>query len=236
MGYDFKNFALDNLLKNMPGIIWIKDENFCYVACNQSCKFFIGARTGKIFLGRSDYDLPWDKYAEIYREGDQLILHGKTLTFLHPVRTFDNKELIILTKKSPFYDSNHQIVGITGYITIVASPAIVSSMTNTCRFDSDIIEGKNNRPVQYILDEDLARLELTKQEINCLFLLVRGKSAKEIANHLFLSIRTIEKHLEKIRLKLKCNSRSEVIDKAISVGFINIIPSDFLIEIWGKTK
>lgn len=53
---------------------------------------------------------------------------------------------------------------------------------------------------------------LTQREFDCLNLLVKRKTAKEIAKALNLSSRTVEYYLERIKLKLNCDSRSQLID------------------------
>lgn len=53
-------------------------------------------------------------------------------------------------------------------------------------------------------------LPLTKQQLNCLSYFVYGKTAKEIAKILHLSPRTIESHLNDVKNKLQCASKSEL--------------------------
>lgn len=51
---------------------------------------------------------------------------------------------------------------------------------------------------------------LTEKQLECLSYYANGKSAKEIAKDLFISHRTVEDHLNKIKEKLKCCSKSEL--------------------------
>jgi DNA-binding CsgD family transcriptional regulator len=53
--------------------------------------------------------------------------------------------------------------------------------------------------------------EFSKQEKECLKCLFMGKSAKETADELGLSSRTVEHYLENIKNKLNCNRKSEII-------------------------
>lgn len=52
---------------------------------------------------------------------------------------------------------------------------------------------------------------LATQQSNCLILLSKGKSAKEIASHMQLSRRTVEHYFDKIRKILGCSSNRELI-------------------------
>lgn len=55
---------------------------------------------------------------------------------------------------------------------------------------------------------------LTSREISILDLILLGLTAKEIAEQLDLSFRTIEHYIEKMKDKLDCRSKSELIQKA----------------------
>ena len=49
---------------------------------------------------------------------------------------------------------------------------------------------------------------------------------KEIATILNLSVRTVESYFVIIKLKLGCNNKSQIIEKAINGGFLHYIPEN----------
>ncbi|MDR3491023.1 MAG: helix-turn-helix transcriptional regulator [Gammaproteobacteria bacterium] len=51
-------------------------------------------------------------------------------------------------------------------------------------------------------------IPLSKRQIECLSFLTMGKTTKEIANILQISIKTVEDHIKALKLKLNCNLRS----------------------------
>ncbi len=53
-------------------------------------------------------------------------------------------------------------------------------------------------------------INLTKSEINCLGLINKGMTSSEISKHLFLSSRTIEKHIENIKRKTGIQSKKSL--------------------------
>lgn len=61
--------------------------------------------------------------------------------------------------------------------------------------------------------------ELTGREIEVLALLAQGMTNKDIAQMLFLSVRTIEAHLRSIYVKLNVASRTEAVLWAVKNGF-----------------
>ncbi len=56
---------------------------------------------------------------------------------------------------------------------------------------------------------------LTLREAQCTSLWLRGNAVKKIAAELGLSARTVETHLEKVKQKLNCNSKSEVVNMLV---------------------
>lgn len=55
--------------------------------------------------------------------------------------------------------------------------------------------------------------QLSKRQSDCLRLLTKGMSIKQIASELSLSARTVEHYLEAVRMKFKCGSKAELIAK-----------------------
>ncbi|MDI6715402.1 MAG: response regulator transcription factor [Actinomycetota bacterium] len=63
---------------------------------------------------------------------------------------------------------------------------------------------------------------LTEREVEVLKLAARGKSNKEIADDLSLSVRTVEAHLGHIFSKLDVSSRTEAVILAIKKGWVGL--------------
>ena len=63
---------------------------------------------------------------------------------------------------------------------------------------------------------------LSQREIETLKLAAKGMSNKDIADELFLSVRTVKAHLSNIFNKLGVGSRSEAIIKGLRQGYITL--------------
>ncbi len=63
--------------------------------------------------------------------------------------------------------------------------------------------------------------DLTERELEVLRLIALGHTNTEIAEKLFLSVRTIETHRSHIQQKLRLGSRSELVEYALQRGLIN---------------
>ncbi len=59
---------------------------------------------------------------------------------------------------------------------------------------------------------------LTKRELDCANLLIQGKTNLAISESLFISHRTVESHIESLKLKTNCNNRKELISFLIVCG------------------
>jgi DNA-binding CsgD family transcriptional regulator len=68
----------------------------------------------------------------------------------------------------------------------------------------------------------------TKREIDVLFYLIRGYSAKETGKKLSRSNRTIESHIENMKHKYGVNNRQQLIEKALINGYLSIMPSHLI--------
>jgi len=64
--------------------------------------------------------------------------------------------------------------------------------------------------------------QLTPREIEILMLAARGMNNKDIANMLFLSLRTVKAHLTNIFNKMGCGSRTDAIIKGLREGYITL--------------
>ena len=70
--------------------------------------------------------------------------------------------------------------------------------------------------------EGEAKEQLSRREIEILKLAARGMSNKDIANTLFLSVRTVKAHLTNIFNKMGVGCRTDAIIKALKEGYITL--------------
>ncbi len=75
----------------------------------------------------------------------------------------------------------------------------------------------NTQIKKYYFELDGNQGSLTNREWICLRHLVKNYSARQIAEKLNLSPKTIETYLRSIRMKLTCNSYQELCEKALEI-------------------
>lgn len=104
-------------------------------------------------------------------------------------------------------------------------------ITNGASLDNSFSELLNKMPIsKYKFVIKNKEIFLTTREAQCLSLWMRSKTTKFIANYLDLSCRTVETHLEKIKNKLGCDTKGQIIDlvSAFSSGYQEEISSNML--------
>lgn len=63
---------------------------------------------------------------------------------------------------------------------------------------------------------------LTARELEILALVARGLSAKQIAQRIAIAPRTVERHIENTRLKVRARNRAHLVTRAIASGLLEI--------------
>lgn len=126
---------------------------------------------------------------------------------------------------SPAYLKQALAIGVSGYVlksetTEELEPALVAALKGETftspRFGEDALARFHNRDGG--LNREIA--ELTDRQRGILQLLVDGRSNKEIAATLNLSIKTIEFHRAKIMTKLGAQTAAELSKMAIRLGIV----------------
>lgn len=218
------SFIYQCTFNEMSGFHFFKNPDFSYRLANKAIFRVAGLQNNTTLEGMRDDEMPWAIYAEHIRKMDELVLlRHEFLVYIEPVKLIDGNDYILLTRKKPLVDEEGKCLGIIGHASILANPLIIKKTTLLRRED---IEQFGIYPSHY--DIKKAFYPLTSAESICLFYYIRGKTSKEIAQRLDLSKRTIEKHLENIKVKLNCKNRSNLIEYAFLHNYFHIIPEIFI--------
>jgi LuxR family transcriptional regulator, transcriptional regulator of spore coat protein len=69
----------------------------------------------------------------------------------------------------------------------------------------------------------LPRNDLTSTEKEILELLAQGWTAREAAGQVNLETKTVERHIENLRLKMNARNRAHLVARAFSMGALKIV-------------
>jgi len=217
-----------SILKQLPGYIACidKEERFNYYV-NPQCAFINGyANTDDIYGEKiSDMRCKASESAPLWIEQNQLILSS-----LNPLRILDihpyykDEIKILLSQKKPLFDDKGNAIGIIFYGHELNQNLLSNIIMSIAKGDKKYQKRNNIFQRSYYIGHSIKHTELTDRELECLFYLVRGKTAKQTASLLFISKRTVESHMVNIKSKLNCATKSDLIEKAITDNLINLIP------------
>nr|WP_321464612.1 PAS domain S-box protein [uncultured Desulfobulbus sp.] len=106
---------LATVVNNIPDLIWLKDTQGIYLACNPEFELFFGAAEEDI-LGKTDYDFVSRDLADFFREKDlEAIDSGRVIINEEEiVYRSDGRRVTLETRKVPFQDVHGHVLGILG--------------------------------------------------------------------------------------------------------------------------
>ncbi|MBI2786462.1 MAG: helix-turn-helix transcriptional regulator [Legionella longbeachae] len=213
-----------DILEQLPGYIGWKDSAFRHLGCNTNLSSIMSLQDPSKIWGLKDEELPGctEEIYHFHRTNDELALNGETVIVIHRSTTPYDGSLFYSTKK-PLYDETKKIFG----VIYQCQPYELNNFFSHLQ--------KNTKPIsQYLLPSHYKMeifsnpCQLSTRELESLFCLLHGMSAKQISECLGLSKRTIETYLENIKNKFGCQNKTELLIKSINAGYANHIPERFL--------
>ena len=112
---NYSKTLLETLIRTIPDLVWLKDPQGTYLACNSRFEAFFGAEE-KDIVGKTDHDFVDKELADAFQKHDRLALaKGKPVKNEEEV-TFasDGHREILETIKMPIHMDDDQLVGVLG--------------------------------------------------------------------------------------------------------------------------
>lgn len=194
----------------------VKDKDLKFTYCNENVLQSLGFSSSKQIIGKTDYDLFTNNIADDYRSGDQYVLKGGLFLNVREIHPYGNEIIHILTTKIPLKKKSSSLAGIViSYIDI-----------------TELMQDWPSNNMQYDHESKLYKIQVgkkteffTQREYLILKNILKGFTAKRIAKQLSLSPRTVEDYINKIKYKLNCSSKNNIIEEAMRLGILqqNII-------------
>lgn len=206
-----------NINSRLLGLYARKDVNSVITDCDEMFLQYTGAKSKDAIVGHTDFEFVWQEYAPLYRQHEVEILNGNEYSTIIPIKDSENNTLLFLHNKVRTVDAKGKTDGILVRAVEILNPNYHELITTLTKINT-----KKN--VVFALGKEIKNVQLSARQKQCLFFLVYGKSAKAIAKILKVSPRTIETHIEILKVKFQCHTKSELIDKAIHLGFLDLMP------------
>jgi DNA-binding CsgD family transcriptional regulator len=202
------NIDVENLLSLPTNVYWVNTEgkilgyNEC-VAQLFNSNLTDGLGLSYDVIGK---DQGWLEQAYSFQADDIEVMSSgcsKAGVIEPPVPFSDNAVRYYVTTRSPLRDQDGRVVGAFG---------ISMDITHVPHLKQHNIDLKLNV-------SEFSQDKLSSRQSECLHYLVRGMTAKQIAQTLNLSHRTVEFYLDNLKVKLQCKTKAELVNKAFEMGF-----------------
>jgi len=103
------------LLDTLPDLVWLKDEQGVYLACNRRFEMFFGARESDI-VGKTDYDFVTPDQADSFRENDRRAMAAGRPSVNEEWLTFAEGGYhgLFEAVKTPMHNRQGKLIGVLG--------------------------------------------------------------------------------------------------------------------------
>lgn len=137
---------------------------------------------------------------------------------------------VLMLNRHPLFNVNGENSGLIIYFTDMTGFPLFNSFLALHQSDQKKF-GEERQQAHYVLTDAHANLPLTARQREVLFYSIRGNSCKEIGKRLGISYRTVEEHINQVKIRLNCNTKSQVVEQVLDKGFLCYIPE----RIWLQT-
>lgn len=212
-----------------PGIVHIKEiHKHSYIAGNRYWMNLYHFSSLDDFINKNVFDFDktiknrWDKdFAErIYQADIEIIKSGKPI-FAYNESYLDDRGFLIVESlnKVPLFNENDEMFAI---MTTGINQAKEINKAYLKELYKKIYKNKKDAITHFLLHLGLNRfikktpsgyIPISERKLDCLTLLASGKTAKEVAQRLSISQRTVESYIDFIKETFNFNSTSEMIDE-----------------------
>lgn len=216
-----------NTPMNMPVFAGAKDLNSrCIWTTSISAELF-GFRSPEEVLGTLEADSVNNKqFAEEWIKNDKNVLSSsESQLFIEPVFLLKYGTVDVICTKIPLYDERDEISGIYWAANSITKKSI-SNFIQTVNQHMETAYNKTSKRMRVVSDKHTPKL--TPRELDVLFYTMRGKTAKAIAKCLIISARTVESHIENLKMKFACHTKQQLIECAITEGYLETVPNSIL--------
>lgn len=201
--------TVDDML-NLPCCVYFSNCDSQYQLSNETCANVCGFDSPAAARDKSLLNTAFRKSAAAIFKNDQTILLNNRKEIIEEnllLRNGHHEHGFSL--KMPWYNQHHEIVGLFGITIVSGKQQLSEALSNIAafgllKFNNPVIKKEYLPSIRTMIDT------LTPRENECLQWLLKGKSAKIIAENMQLSSRTIEIYINAIKKKFSCRTKLEL--------------------------
>lgn len=221
---------LAHTVVQLPGLIVLKDLESRVVAMNDALATLLGLQSATVARGRYEHELSacLETAVSTFREQDQATISQKHLRSVDVLAYNDGRPRAILSEKVCIYDPQGRPQAVLFQGTDISSQVFGTIGALLLQHVDKMRQEAKVAPASYALDRVGEHRPLGEREGECLFYLLRGKTARGIGEILHLSPRTVEDYIERLKYVFGCSTKAELIEKAIDEGYSHFLPPSLL--------
>lgn len=136
------------------------------------------------------------------------------IELIKSIRQFNSTSKILVLS---MFENMHSYSGINGYLLKETSQSKVLEAIRGIVYEGKTYFNYSQKPIEeYIFSKDI----LTKREKEVVSYIAKELTNEEIAEKMFISLRTVQTHRKNILFKLNAKNTAGLIKKALNLGFI----------------
>lgn len=168
---NYSESSLKALLQAIPDLVWLKNADGVYLACNHYFEKFFGAKESEI-VGRTDYDFMPKETADSFRKHDLLAISRGGPSTNEEWVTFadDGHRELVETTKTPVFNAQGTLIGVLGICHDITQRKHDELFEKFRSSMLEIIAGDTALPV--ILESIVRGVEQLRPEMACSILLL----------------------------------------------------------------
>ncbi|MDD5390045.1 MAG: PAS domain S-box protein [Gallionellaceae bacterium] len=107
---------LQHVINTVPHFVFWKDRDSRYLGCNEAFAHLGDMARPEDLIGRNDFEMPWNKFADLYRRDDVQVMETQTAKYniVEPMALENGHTTWLETSKVPLRDSQGQVIGVLG--------------------------------------------------------------------------------------------------------------------------
>lgn len=182
---------------------------------NEAAAELCGTSSNDDLIGLDAHDL-WDKESAYCSQAhDKYVVDHESLLITDDssIRKVDDAHVPMISFKIPWYEQD-RVIGVYGMTLKLDTQALGEFTSNISKLiATGLIKAPQLANLPALSNSSDHNVYLSKREMDILKLIVMNHTAKQIAERLHLSKRTVENYIANIKVKTNCNSKFALIEK-----------------------
>jgi len=215
------NNHLEQSIETANLCVYWKDKQGKYLGVNNKYLLENNMKSQKDVIGKNDNNFVWEENApKIMAHDKEVMLSRKKHIYFEVIKAVSGDFYRnYLSYKIPLLSRSGKIIGIFGMSLLLNENNAIDFNNINGDIVSLFIGGVSTRS-ELILPTTKLQSFLTQRQEQCLYFMAKGMTMKQIAHAIGLSPKTVEHHIDALKIKLNCFSRSALIAKAFELGIV----------------